>query len=387
MSRLGRSPGFFLILLVWLLCPVLMRGDGGETAHLDIKVKEISANVSPKIEFSLPGGNIYEHFVENFNYLEMTFNLDYNFLDNSIGGDVSFAYPYKWIKPGVTFSDAVDFENFIAPKVVGDDIYLLPVDKYISRDRALEFGVLFNILANMHLTTAFLISDVFKGDLSENNILDKGTDLIQKLSVDFNTIQPKGQTRRLVFEGLYAGSVFTSRFRNRFSNPVSIDNENKLLFHSELFSPWFIEEKASMNIPVKIWMKEISGFYTLGGFDSIRGYADNSINSFRFLLVSNSLKRSIFPDKEVKFKLSKLRVYLHQFTLFFLLDELLTQDRLSIHSPLESYTSLGSGISFVMSGKEKVHLHTELYIAQPLKNKLPPVIYFKTSLFSFEKKM
>jgi len=387
MSRLCRSSVFCLILLVWLPPPVIVKGDEGQKAHLDIKVKEISANVSPKIELSLPGGNIYEHFVENFNYMEMTFNLNYNFLDNSIGGDVSFAYPYKWIKPGLTLSDAVDFENFIAPRVVGDDVYLLPTDKYISRERTIELSTRFNILANMHLTTAFLVSDIFKGDLSENNILDKGTDLIQKVSVDYNTIQPKGKTRKLVFEGLYASSVFTSRFRSRFSNPVSIDNENKLLFHSEILSPWSIEEKVSMNIPVKIWMKELSGFYTLGGFDSIRGYADNSINSFRFLLLSNNLKREISPDKEWKFKLSKLRVYVHQFTLFFLLDELLTQDRLSVHSPLKSYTSIGSGISFVMSGKGKGHFYTELYIAQPLKNKLPPVIYFKTSLFSFEKKM
>jgi len=387
MSRVCRSSAFLFILLIWMLPPVIVKGDEGEKAHLDIKVKEISANVSPKIELSLPGGSIYEHFVENFNYLEMTFNLNYNFLDNSIGGDVSFAYPYKWLKPGLTFSDAVDFENYFAPKILGNDVYILPTDKYISRERGIELSTRFDILSNMHLTTAFLVSDIFKGDLSENNILDEGTDLIQKLSVEYNTIQPKGKVRRLAFEGLYASSVFTSRFRNRFSNPVSIDSENKLLFHSEILSPWSIEEKASVNIPVKIWMKEIVGFYTLGGFDSIRGYADNSINSFRFLLISNNLKRNIFPDKEVKFKLSKLRVYLHQFTLFFLLDELLTQDRLSIHAPLESYTSIGSGVSFVMSGKGRGHFHTELYLAQPLKNKLPPVIYFKTSLFSFEKKM
>jgi hypothetical protein len=88
-----------------------------EEQQIDVGVSEVRARINPNFEFALPSGNIYQHFGENFNNLNMTFNLNYNFLDNDINGDVTFAYPIQRFTPSITFAEDLDFENYIAPSI------------------------------------------------------------------------------------------------------------------------------------------------------------------------------------------------------------------------------------------------------------------------------
>ncbi len=147
-------------------------------------------------------------------------------------------------------------------------------------------------------------------------------------------------------------------------------------------------ERVTLNYPIYVWNKELTGFYSLGGFESIRGYDTDSINAFRFFLFSSNVERDILKDRELRIKVTKRRIVrLHQYRIFMFLDAFLTQDHLSLRSDFHHYASAGIGASCNLSGRESTHFNVRLYAAQGLTNKFAPILYLRTSLFNFSKKL
>jgi hypothetical protein len=142
-----------------------------------------------------------------------------------------------------------------------------------------------------------------------------------------------------------------------------------------------------VSYPLYVWNNEKAGFYSLGGFDTIRGVVYGSIKAYRFLLLSTNLEHEIFKGAEVPFTPFKLEAKIHQFRLFMIFDELLGQKCLDATSPVQSYTSIGGGFAFVISGKEKGHFEIKIYAAQQLGKEFAPFIYLKTSLFDLEQQL
>lgn len=91
-------------------------GEVSENQKVEVNLSEVSARVSPSLEFVVPSGNVYEHFVQYFNHIKMSFELNYNFFQNSISGDVTFSYPYRRINPETRFFVNLDFENYFYPE-------------------------------------------------------------------------------------------------------------------------------------------------------------------------------------------------------------------------------------------------------------------------------
>jgi hypothetical protein len=358
-----------------------------ESEKVDIKVTKINAQVSPQLELTLPSGNVYEHFVEEFNNLRIIFDLNYNFLNNSIGGDLTFKYPINRFEPGIKFFLDLDFENFFYPQLNEGEVTILPTEKYISRKRGLELSLSYNMFHNFYVIPAFIINDSFRGSLTTSSIIEEGTDLTARTSFVYDSLRAKEPDKKLAFEGIYYRSVFDTRFRNSFDNPVSIDNVNNFLFRYNFFDRWYLGEKLNLSYPIKIWNRDLSSFYSLGGFDSIRGYEFRSINAFRFVHLATNLEVEILQDKELKFKIGKLQTRMHQYRVFLLLDELLTQESISLGSKVNFFSSIGTGFSFVLSGRKRGHFKIETYIAQPLQKGGSPLLYFRTSLYKLEKKL
>jgi hypothetical protein len=198
----------------------------------------------------------------------------------------------------------------------------------------------------------------------------------------YNNVRARDPTK-----GLYFRSVFSMRFRQNFETPIVLYHVNNLLLHFNFYDVWRLQQKVNINYPVYVWNGEKTGFYSLGGFDTVRGVLYGSINAYRFLLLSTNLEHEIFRGEEIPFIPLKLRTTIHQFKLFLLIDELLAKEYLDASSPLQSYTSIGGGIGFVISGKENGHFGIELYAAQQLGKEFAPFIYLKTSLFDFEQQL
>ncbi|UCB44466.1 MAG: hypothetical protein JSV25_09590 [Spirochaetota bacterium] len=358
-----------------------------EEQEIEVEVSTVRARLSPNFEFTLPSGNVYLHLLENFNNLNMAFNLNYNILDNNINGNITFAYPINRVTPSIMFSEDLDFENYIVPSVEGGTVTLVPTDKYISRTRNIELSLGYKVTDHFSIIPSFLISDIFKGSLTTSRIVDDGTDLIPRLSFVYNTVRAQDPTKGLYFNGLYFRSAFGMRVRHSFDNPITLDHVNNLLFYFNFGDLWMLQQKVNFSYPLYVWNNEKAGFYSLGGFDTIRGVVYGSIQVYRFLLLSTNLEHEIFKGAEVPFTPFNLEAKIHQFRLFMIFDELLGQKSLDAASPVQSYTSIGGGFAFVISGEEKGHFEIKIYAAQQLGVDFAPIIYLKTSLFDLEQQL
>lgn len=358
-----------------------------DVQKVDIRVSEVRARINPQFELVLPSGNISEHFVIYFNRLEMTFDLGFSIIDSSVDGQITFAYPIKKYRPYISFFQKVDFENLISPQLSDGEFSLLPTDKYVSRKRGSMLGVRYQLYPKISIEPSFIINDTFKGSFTENKIVEDGVDLIPRISFIYDNVRAELPDNELFFTGMYYRSIFSILYRDRFDNPVSADNQNLFLLHHNLDNTWFFTEKASLDYPIKVWQGDIANFYSLGGVDTIRGYEYNSLSAFRFFLLSTDVERDIFKERELKFKVQKLEARLHQYRILILWDILSTQDKLKLGSHVSIYSSVGAGLSFVLSGKSKTHFKIRLYAAQALGESFAPIIYFRTSLFGFEKKI
>jgi len=381
-----------LTVITFIVLPGSAHGETGQSKESEatpqkkdvpIYVNPVQA-ISPTVALSFPSGNFYMHFEQNFNILEMVFDFNYNFFDDSLDSRVFFAYPFGRFIPSIGFSGNLDFENFIAPTIVGSDVYLAPTDKYVSRVRSVDLNLGYNVLENFYLTYFFIISDIYHVSLTSGTVLDNGVDLIERVGLIYNTLGVKELPNRIEVEGFYFRSLFDFRYRNSFSNPLSADNRNVFLLHTNIRNRLFIEEKLSVNYPIKIYDKEKACYYQLGGFDNIRGYGRGAVNAIRFLLLSTSLENEILRTKEIQFRKSERHTTIHQFTLLFLLDGLFEQDRLNIHTPVHFHSSLGAGFSFLITREGKKHLKVAVYAAQPLESGFSPIIYMRSTLFNFE---
>lgn len=147
------STAIFLSLFPMLLCAEEERDDtGGEDERkVDVRVTQLRARISPQFEVVLPTGDLYEHFITNFNNLELTFNLHFSVIGNTLGGDIVFRYPFgKW-SPYVKFYHEMDFENYFSPRLDGSELLLVPIDKYIWRERGVSPGLKYEIFQSLYL--------------------------------------------------------------------------------------------------------------------------------------------------------------------------------------------------------------------------------------------
>jgi len=341
--------------------------------------------VSPQLEVVLPSGNFYTHFVTNFNNLEIALNLSFSVLGNTLGGDLGFFYPFKTLIPYIVFYQNLDFENFFTPGLIDGEIILFPTQKYVRRDRGIDLGLKWEVMNNFKIVPSFAVNDVFKGNLTENVVLEEGVDFVPQTSLEYDSLRAEETETEPIYMGFYGKSNFSVRYRDGFQTPVEASNKNLLTYYHHARHRWYFDEEVTFNFPLKIWRSDLAYYYSLGGFESIRGYEEGSIPAIGFFLLSFNVERIIFDGSEMKIRLSKHLLRIHQFRLIFLSDTLLSRDRIYGGAPAQLYSSAGGGVSCTFSGSGSTHFQFKLCAAQALTEKFAPVIYFRSSLIQFEK--
>ena len=231
-----------------------------------------------------------------------------------------------------------------------------------------------------------MLSDVFRGSLSSGAILDAGTDLTERIGLVYNSVEVSESERRVRLQGNHVSSLLDFRYRDGFYHPIDIATRNSILSHVIFGHGWTMQAHLSANSPIEVYDKEKVEYYSLGGFDTIRGYPHGTLHAFRFALAGTTWEREILRDQEVKLRMFGHQAAARQFNLLFLLDGLALQDQLGIGSPVVYHSSLGAGFSFLITGKQGGHLRTEVYLDQALEQGYSPVFYFRSSIFNFEKK-
>lgn len=384
---------FFLLICMAFLFGNRAAGEEGESEttdseeprKLDIQYSHVRARVSPDFELAIPSGKVTLSFTQPFNNLDLSFYLGYSVISSDVNTELTFAYNIKRFRPYVKFFQSTDFENLVAPGISGSGVVLVPTDKYIYRSRGFDVGVGYRLAPKLYLEPSFLLNDIFKGSLTEARVLEEGVDLVPKLSFVYDGVSAPDPTNKLYFRGLYYRTIFSTRFRNGFNRPVDMRNENLLLYHFNIRKNWFFLLKGTLDYPIVVWEDELASYYTLGGFETIRGYEYRSINAFSFFLFTSDVERELFKERELR--LIKDRLRMHQFSFKLLADSLVYQDSIGIKSNLHYLASLGAGFSFVLSGRGKSHFRNELFIAQGLQSGEGLILYFRTSLFNLEKSL
>jgi hypothetical protein len=228
---------------------------------------------------------------------------------------------------------------------------------------------------------------LFKGDLDEAKVVDRGTDYSVILGWGYDSLEAKEAETRLQYEGTRYLSSLDLVFRDGLDNPTHLDSVNDLLLRVSAGPLWRFRQRIRLSSPLYTWQGELSPFYSLGGLDSLPGYGGQSVHNFRHLLLNLRSEREFRIQEDPSFPLGEWTIRLHQFALSALADLALIQDRLPLDSAVGVRADLGAGLSFVVTAKDHGHIDVRLYLAQALDSASKPVFYLETSLFSLREEL
>jgi hypothetical protein len=380
------------------VCAEEGKQDAGKEEELpvEVDVEKIQTRINPDIELTVPNGRFHLLFDEKFQKLRTIFNLNYEFLANSLDGSLRFSRPIGVLDPGVRFYDGIDFENYLSPSLVNGDVVLLPREEYIQRDKGVELDVRLPLATpkgekarfagqGLFVKGAFGVSDTFRGNLDKGEIIDKGRDLILLGDLYYRGVSHKQTPLGAIPGGTYASSLLKMRYRSDFQEPVALDNIIQLVHYNTFTGELSFTGNANLSYPVAVWRDDLATFYTLGGYDTVRGYPKNSIGAFRFLLLSTDLELTL--KKRINADVTEslpLDIRLTQVRLLFLTDGLLSQNKLNIHSPVYGYVNVGSGVSLVFVEDNKRYYTLRIYVAQALLQRMEPMFYISISSSRFK---
>jgi hypothetical protein len=357
-----------------------------ETAEPRVELSTFRAEVRPELEVVLPTGAITQSIPLQFGNFGIDTTLGYAVNGNELDGEMVFSYRVWRLLPQVSFFQSVDFEDYVDPQFSTSGVDVFSDEEFISRRRGLKPQVSMTVLPDTRVGSALGVTDIYKWNLSNDELVDDGLDLVPEIFVIYDNMKAVDPNRELEFSGVAARTSVSQRFRNNFDNPVSLEWQNRLLLRFLLGEDWSIEEQLTFDSITRIWDEELARVYQLGGFDSIRGYAPNEIEAVRAGMLSTGLSRRILRGLDTSFRVrERRRVAVHQYRLFTLTDLAVTQSALALDSKPSFYGSAGGGIGAVISSG-RIHLDLSVTVSQPFELDRLPVVYIRTTLFNFERR-
>ena len=386
-----------LLLAVALTAPLWGQSDGEEGGRADDAVRETTqprvelstfrADVRPDFEIVLPTGAITQSIPLTFGRFGIDTTLGYAVNGNEINGEMVFSYDLGRVRPELRFFQRVDFEDYVDPRFSTTSVDVFADEEFVSRRRGVEPRVSVGVLPHTRVGTALRVTDTFQWSLSQDELVDEGIDLVPQVFLVYDNMTAVDPNQVLEVTGSAGRVTVSERFRNSFENPVSLELQNRLLFQYLLGENWSIEEHLSFDTLIEIWRDELVKMYQLGGFDSVRGYAPNEIEAVRVGMLSSELSRRILRSLDTSFSpRERRRISIHQYRVFAFSDVAVTQGSLPIDSSVSYYGSGGVGIGAVLS-RRRIHLDVSLAAAQPFELGRLPVVYLRTTLFNFERRL
>jgi len=369
--------------------------EGEEELPVEVDVERIHARIDPEIELTIPSGRFHLLFEEDFRKLHARFGLNYEFLDNAINGSFRFSRPLGRLDLGVRFYDGIDFENFLNPEIQNGDIVLQESDEYVQRDTGVELDVSAPLYTlqdgkagkkeqGLFVKGAFKLNETFRGDLDRAKVIDEGRDLILISNLFYKGVRNKQSPLGSIPVGTFASTLLEMRYRHDFGEPVALDHKNQFVHYNDFFKNLSFTANASLSYPIAVWRDDIATFYTLGGYDTIRGFRKNSIGAFRYLLLSTDVEYLIKSMKADIPEFFTLDFRLTQIRLLFLVDGLFSQNSLSTDSPVRARVSMGAGVTLVFVEGKKRHYTLRFYAAQALERGETPMLYLSITSSRFK---
>lgn len=375
-----------LLLALWLAAPGMLAGQestGESSTSTRLALRTIEADVAPSLDVTLPSGNVSVESLRQLANLGLIIGLDYNFLDNMIGARVGFSYPLGLFVPELIFFDSVDFENTVRPRVSFDEVSLFSGERYITRERGGEARLWVRATEEWIIGPSFVAAEVYKGSLTEGAVIEDAFYYTGRLSTVLDTLG-----REDLVDDVFFGTKLTSsldwRFRNSFDKPTELDHITSVDWYTMLRGDLALESRIVAGYPLKVWDLNRTGFYSLGGVESVRGFEPDSIPAYRYLRSSLDIRPVLFPRASLPLRVKKARGTLHRYRLLLLSEVVATQESSDLESKVRWYGSLGAGFSMVLSGNGGNHVRSRFYLSWPVEENPQPILYWQTSFFSLD---
>ena len=320
-----------------------------------IELRTLDAEISPAWEIILPTGNIEIRTGDSLGGFNIGFQMRYNFIANTTGGSVEFSYPIWLLLPVLRFYQDIDFEKTADVGTSGNIITLNDADRYISRRRGIESGLFLRPVSWLFFGPALDIRDTYEGSIETAEVLDDSLYLFPafKLSIGTLTLNDKKEE---IYTGFKMDLNTSWRFKQDFQTPIEWDIRSTLTMMKGLQSDLFWKNRLQTGFPLKIWEKEMGNFYSLGGYDSVRGYRPSSIHVFRYAMLNTELKLPAFFRKDLSLTSRTRGLDFHRFRILLLADVLAGQLEESTESNLHWYAGTSAGASMLISNRTNYHL-------------------------------
>ncbi len=358
-----------------------------ESTRPNVELSTFRAEVRPDFEVVLPTGAIKQHIPLRFGRFGIDTTLGYAVNGNQLDGDMVFSYRLGRFLFEQRFFQMVDFEDYVDPRFGLGGVDVFSDEEFVVRKRGLEPRISAFVTPDSRVGTALKATDTFEWSLSEEELVDEGLDLRPEVFFIYDNMKAVQPNRALELTGTAGRLSLSERFRNSFTNPVSLELQSRVLFQALIGDEWGIEEHLSFDTLIDVWRDDLARMYQLGGFDSVRGYAPNEIKAVRAGMLSSEVSRRVLRSWDRSFTVrERRRVQVHQHRVFVLNDVAVTQKELNLESKASFHGSAGLGIGTVVS-IGRVHLDVSVAAAQPFDIERLPVAYVRTTLFNFERNL
>ena len=222
----------------------------------EIKIKETTLSLSPKLQFALPNGVVDVSLRHSLYDTTVDYRSRYDFIDNFSSSELDMIYRFSALSFGVALFDKVDFEEIlVSNNSLQRNRYIMP-----------HFG--YTIFKNTELRTSTRFQNTYTASLENQLVLDSGKNITQSLGAHYSDFEGENE--------LAVGDMISVEVSKSFgqlgSNYDYTQADAELLDISRPFDGHYIETRLKIGYPLATLKKPLTEIYSLGGYDMLRGY-------------------------------------------------------------------------------------------------------------------
>lgn len=353
----------------------------------------VGVRVQPQLEFVIPYGVISQSADIPIGQSVVSTKADFDLAASAVAGEVGLSRRFGNWEPGLRGYQRSNTEGIAQPRIAGDEVRLLPDERYLERERGVEGDLNWYVRENLVGNGALELTESIETLLSEppdgEEIRESQFEIIPSISMELRSLRIPTPGRSADIQGSYLRFTLSQRHIDRFSNPVVLSGGVATLLSLDPLPRINVEHQLSATTPLYVYNRELLQPLSLGGFDSLRGFDSGNVTETRGFLARNTVSWRPAPEKEAAFDSpvvgeedETVKVRIHNFKALLAVDALVAQEEPELESEVSVYLGTGPGAAVTVSAGESVHFDLRAYLVWPVGYSEIPVFYLQGAIFS-----
>ncbi|MFP4534326.1 MAG: hypothetical protein ACLFNP_01295 [Spirochaetaceae bacterium] len=353
----------------------------------------VGVRVQPQLEFVIPYGVISQSADIPIGQSVVSTKADFDLAASAVAGEVGLSRRFGNWEPGLRGYQRSNTEGIAQPRIAGDEVRLLPDERYLERERGvvgdLNWYVRENLVGNGALELTESIETLLSEPPDGEEIRESQFEIIPSISMELRSLRIPTPGRSADIQGSYLRFTLSQRHIDRFSNPVVLSGGVATLLSLDPLPRINVEHQLSATTPLYVYNRELLQPLSLGGFDSLRGFDSGNVTETRGFLARNTVSWRPAPEKEAAFDSpvvgeedETVKVRIHNFKALLAVDALVAQEEPELESEVSGYLGTGPGAAVTVSAGESVHFDLRAYLVWPVGYSEIPVFYLQGAIFS-----